>query len=185
MPSEYPVNWDALILLYQGTTRGFIVSKTQKMAIFQPKMALNSQNSQFFYIGPIWLCLMSIQLIGTRLFFSIKELRVDLLNKTLKMAIFQPKMAKKWPLMAKTHKFLHWSNMIMPYKYPVHWDALILLYPGTTSWFIEYNSKSAIFQQKMAQKWPVMAKIPNFLYWSKMIMPYEYPVNWDALILFY
>ena len=39
MPYEYPVNWDALILLYQGTTRGFIVSKTLKMAIFQPKMA--------------------------------------------------------------------------------------------------------------------------------------------------
>ena len=44
MPYEYPVNWDALILLYQGTTRGFIVSKTLKMAIFQPKMALNCQN---------------------------------------------------------------------------------------------------------------------------------------------
>ena len=37
---------------------------------------------------------MSIQLIGMRLFFYIKELRVDLLNKTLKMVIFQPKMAR-------------------------------------------------------------------------------------------
>ena len=36
---------------------------------------------------------MSIQLIGMRLFFYIKELRSDLLKKTLKMDIFQPKMA--------------------------------------------------------------------------------------------
>ena len=94
MPYEYPVHWDALILLYQGTTSQFIESKTVKIAIFQPKMALNGQNSQFFYIDPIWLCLLSIQLIGMRLFFYIKELRVDLLNKTLKMALFQPKMAR-------------------------------------------------------------------------------------------
>ena len=40
MPYEYPVNWDALILLYQGTTSQFI-NNTLKMAIFQPKMARN------------------------------------------------------------------------------------------------------------------------------------------------
>ena len=68
-------------------------------------MAVNGQNSQFFFFDPILLCLMSIQLIGTRLFFAIKEQRVDLLNKTLKMAIFQPKMTQKWPLMAKIPKF--------------------------------------------------------------------------------
>ena len=54
-----------------------------------------------FFIDPIRLCLKSIQLIGMRLFFYIKEVRVNLLNKTLKMAIFQPKMAQKWPVMAK------------------------------------------------------------------------------------
>ena len=37
---------------------------------------------------------MSIQVIGTRLFSYIKEPQVDLLNETLKMAIFQPKMAR-------------------------------------------------------------------------------------------
>ena len=79
MPYEYPVNWDALILLYQGTTSRFIESKTLKMAIFQPKMALKSQNSQFF--------------------------------------------------------FKNLSNIIMPCEYPVNWDALILLYQGTTSQF--------------------------------------------------
>ena len=68
-------------------------------------MAFNGQNSQFFYIDPIWLCLLSIQLIGMRLFFYIKELRVDLLNKTLKMALFQPKMAQKWPILAKIPNF--------------------------------------------------------------------------------
>ena len=38
------------------------------------------------------------------------------------------------------------------------------------------------------QKWPKNgpAIIPNFfLYLSNMIMPYEYPVNWDVLILLY
>ena len=41
MPYEYPVNWDALILLYEATTCQFIESKTLKMANFQPKMAQN------------------------------------------------------------------------------------------------------------------------------------------------
>ena len=70
-----------------------------------PKMALYGQNSQFFNIDSIWLCLTSIQLIGMRLFFYIKELWVNLLNKTLKMAIFQPKMAHKWPSKAKIPNF--------------------------------------------------------------------------------
>ena len=46
-----------------------------------------------FLIDPIWLCLTSIQLIGMRLFFFIKELRVDLLNKNSKNGHFQTKMA--------------------------------------------------------------------------------------------
>ena len=89
-----------------------ILNKNSKNGHFStkngPKMARNGQNSQFFYIDPIWLCLTSIQLIGTRLFFYIKEVRVDLLKKNLKMAIFQPKMAQKWPLMAKIPKYFLW-----------------------------------------------------------------------------
>ena len=54
MPYEYPVNWDTLILLYQGTTSRFIKPKTLKMAIFStpngPKMAFNGQIPNFFYI---------------------------------------------------------------------------------------------------------------------------------------
>ena len=100
--------------------RVVLLNKTLKMAIFQPKMARNGQKFPIFYIDPIWLCLTSIQLIGMRLFFYIKELCVNLLNKTLKMAIFQPKMAQKWPLMAKIPKFFFGSNMIMPYEYPVN-----------------------------------------------------------------
>ena len=85
------------LFFYIKELRVDLLNKTLKMAIFQPKMARNGQNSQFFYIDPIWLCLTSIQLIGTRLFFYIKEVRVDLLKKkNLKMAIFQPKMAQKW-----------------------------------------------------------------------------------------
>ena len=68
-----------------------------------------------------------------RLFFYIKELRVNLLTKTLKMGIFLP----KWPLMAEISPFLYCSNMIMPYEYPGNWDALILLYQGNTSQFVE------------------------------------------------
>ena len=47
---EYPLNWDELILLYQGTTSRFIESKPLKLAIFEPKMALNGQNSHFFIL---------------------------------------------------------------------------------------------------------------------------------------
>ena len=53
MPYEYPVYWNGLILLYQGMTSQLIESKTLKIAIFQPKMALNGQHSQIFYIDPI------------------------------------------------------------------------------------------------------------------------------------
>ena len=53
MSYEYTVNWDELILLYQGTRSRFIESKTLKIANFQPKTALNGQNSHFFYIDPI------------------------------------------------------------------------------------------------------------------------------------
>ena len=83
MPYEYPVNWNGLILLYQGTTSRFIESKT------------------------------------------------------LKIAIFQPKMAQKWPLMANIPKFFILIQYDYAYKYPVNWDALILLYQGTMSKFIE------------------------------------------------
>ena len=72
------------------------MNKTLKMAIFQPKMAQKwplMAKIPIFFIDPIRLCLKSIQLIGMRLFFYMKEIRVDLLNKILKMAIFQPKMA--------------------------------------------------------------------------------------------
>ena len=69
-------------------------------------------------------------------------------------------MAQKLTWMAKIPISFYWSNMIMPYEYPVNWDALILLYQGTTSWFNESKTlKMAIFQPKMAQKWPLIAKI--------------------------
>ena len=61
--------------------------------------------------------------------------------------------------------------MIMPYEYPVNWDELILLYQGTRSLFIESKTlKMAIFQPKMAKKWPLMAKIPNFF----ILIQYDY-----------
>ena len=72
------------------------------MAIFQQKngqkMALNGPNSHFFYVDPMVSCSRSIQLIGMRLFFKIKEVRVDLLPQNHENGHFQQqKMAKKWP----------------------------------------------------------------------------------------
>ena len=78
------------------------------------KLRLYGMSCILVFIDPIRLCLKSIQLIGMRLFFYIKEVRVDLLNKTLKMAIFQSKMAQKWRLMAKIPNFFYWSNKTMP-----------------------------------------------------------------------
>ena len=72
-----------------------LLNKNSKIG---PKMALNGKKSQFFNIDPIWLCLKSIQLIGTRLFFYIKEVRVDLLNKNLKNGHFSTKNGPKMAL---------------------------------------------------------------------------------------
>ena len=113
--------------------------KHKKITIFHYRMAQKlswmAKIPNFFFIDPIWLCLMRM-LIGMRLFFFIKELRGNFFNqKLLKWLFFN----QKWPLMAKIPKFLYWSNMIMPYEYPVNWDALILLYQGTTSRFIEWK----------------------------------------------
>ena len=59
----------------------------------------------------------------------------------------------------------------MPYEYPVNLDALIFLHQATTSRFIESKTlKIAIFQSQMAQKWPLMAKIPNFF----ILIQYDY-----------
>ena len=66
-----------------------------------------------FLIDPIWLCLTSIQLIGMRLFFFIKELRVDLLNKNSKNGHFPTKNCPKMALYGQnSHFFLFWFNMI-------------------------------------------------------------------------
>ena len=75
--------------------RVYLLNKNSKNGHFSTKngskMALNGQNSKFFYIDPIWLCLTSIQLIGTSLFFFIKELQVDLLKKNSKNGHFSTK----------------------------------------------------------------------------------------------
>ena len=63
------------------------------------KMALNGQNYHNFYIDPVVLCLSFILVIGMFLLIKSKELWDNLLPKTLKMTIFQWKMAKKLPLM--------------------------------------------------------------------------------------
>ena len=51
MPYEYPVNWDALILLYQGTTSQFIELKF--LVEKWPKNGPSWPKFPFFYIDPI------------------------------------------------------------------------------------------------------------------------------------
>ena len=68
--------------------------------------------------------------------------------------------------------------MILPY--PVHWDALILLYQGTKSQFIELK----FLVEEWPKNGPSWQKFPFLLYRSNMKMPCEYPVDWDELILF-
>ena len=58
---------------------------TKKIAKKWPRMA----KIPILHIDPKLSCLISIQLTGMGLFFKIKELRVDLLPKSLKMSIFQ------------------------------------------------------------------------------------------------
>ena len=133
------------------------------MAIFQPKMAPNGQKSQFLYIDPIWLCLTSIQVIGMRLFFYIKELWVDLLNQNSQIAIFQPKMA------------LNGQKSQIFYIDPIWLCLTSIQIIGMRLFFnikdlrvdlLNETIKMAIFEAKMAQKWSVMAKIPNFFYFD-------------------
>ena len=75
--------------------------KTMKMAIFHQKMAKKGPKwpeFPFFYMDPMLPWLRSIQLIGMRLFFRVKEVRVDLLPQNHENGHFQQqKMAKKWP----------------------------------------------------------------------------------------
>ena len=80
-----PNNW---ILLNKNTKNGHFSTKNG------PNISLNSQKFQFYFIDPIRLCLKSIQLIGMCLFFYIKEIRVNLLNKNSKNGHFS---TKKWP----------------------------------------------------------------------------------------
>ena len=71
------------------------------MAIFQQKMTQKwplMAKIPNVCIVPIWLCLTSIQLIGMRLFFYIKEIWVDLLNKNSKNGHFSTKNGPKMAL---------------------------------------------------------------------------------------
>ena len=70
-----------------------------------PKMARYGPNSKFFFFDPILSCLTSIQLIGMRLFFYIKELGVDLLNKNSKNGHFSTKNGPKMALNGQNSQF--------------------------------------------------------------------------------
>ena len=73
------------------------------MAIFNEKWArigLNGKNPNF-YIDLTLTCLVSVQLTGICFLFKIKKLQVDLLPKTLKLAVFQYKKDQKMALNGK------------------------------------------------------------------------------------
>ena len=96
------------LFFYIKELRVDLLNKTLKMAIFQPKMAqkwpVMAKIPNFFF-DPILLCLRSIQLIGTRLFFAIKELRVDLLTKISKSGHFSTKNGPKIALNGQNSQF--------------------------------------------------------------------------------
>ena len=63
-----------------------------------PKNGLQWSKFPIFYMDPMLSCLRSIQLMGMRLFFKIKEVRVNLLHQNPENGHFSTKkMAKKWP----------------------------------------------------------------------------------------
>ena len=105
----------------------------------------------FFNFDPIWLCLTSIQSIGAHLFFFIKELWVNYWITTLQMAIFQPRIAQKWPLMAKIPNFL----ILIKYDYALGVSSSLgrpysFLSRNHESIYWKKTLKMAIFKPKMA-----------------------------------
>ena len=71
------------------------------------KWPLTAKIPDFFYIDQILLCLTSIELIGMRLFFSIKELRVNSLNKHSKNGHFSTKNGPKMAPNGQNSQFLY------------------------------------------------------------------------------
>ena len=70
-------------LLHSNTKNGHFSTQDYQ------EMTLNGQRSHSFYIDSSLSNLKNIQLTGMGLVFKFKELRVDLLAKTLKLAISQ------------------------------------------------------------------------------------------------
>ena len=87
-----------------------------------------------------------------RLFFYIKELRVDLLNKTLKMAIFQPKMAQKWPVMAKIPNFFFDPILLCLTSIQLIGMHLFFYIKELRVDFLNKNSKNGYFSTKNGPK---------------------------------
>ena len=69
----------------------------QKMAKKWPKNGLKWPKFLFFYVDPMLPCSTIIKLIGMRLFFKIKEVRVDLLPQNPENGHFSTKNGLKWP----------------------------------------------------------------------------------------
>ena len=135
-----------------------------------------------FYIDPIWLSHISIQLIVISLLFKIKNLYYIM---TLKMAIFQPKNCQKWPWMAKTSFFisiLHYPALRISTEHGCTISFKVRKYEII---YCQKHQKWPFFIKEWPKNWLDWLKFPTFFHWSNMIMPYEYPVNWDALILLY
>ena len=75
---------------------------------FSTKNGLKWPKFQFLYMDPMLPCLRSIQVIGMRLFFKIKEVRVNLLPQNHENGHFS---TKKWPKMALNGPNSHFFYM--------------------------------------------------------------------------
>ena len=72
-----------------------------------PKNGLKWPKFLFFYVYPMLPCSRSIQLIGMRLFFKIKEVRVDLLPQNHENGHFSTKNGQKMAFNGQNGNFFY------------------------------------------------------------------------------
>ena len=160
MPDEYPVNWDVLIILHQGTSSQFI-----ELKILVEKWLFMAQ-IPIFYIDLIWLCLTNIQLIGMRLFFYIKEL----LNKNSKNGHFLTKNSPEWPKFQFFYIDLIWLCLTSIQLIGI---CLFLYLKELRVDLLNKNSKSGHFSTKNGPKIVLIGQNSQFF----ILIQYDYALQ--------
>ena len=126
-----------------------LFNKNSKNGNFSTKNGPNGQNSQYFILIQYKYALRVSSWLGCAYSFNSRKYESIYWIKTLKIAIFQP--------IRLCLKSIQLIGMRFFFKFKEIWVDLL-----------NKNSKNGHFSTK---KWPLMAKNPNFSYWSKKIMP--------------